>query len=134
MMPSALRYARILVAFELTRLVGLILFSGIQRGLLPSRAELYGVGDVLVALTAVPVWYALGKGRMRAYGLAMAWVSFGLVDLLYAISDSTLSGQLGAINTLFGPGIVIVPVQVVVQVVTLALLLSRSVSGYMARP
>jgi hypothetical protein len=131
--PKSLRYVRILVLIQLTRFLGLILFSGIQRGLLPANAALFGVGDALVAITAIPVWYALGRGRVRAYVLAMVWVTFGLVDLIYAVVDGALSGQFGVLSTLFGLGIVSIPFNVIVQVVTFGLLLTPSVSRYMAR-
>ena len=133
-MPRALRYARILVAVQVTRLLGLVLFSGVQSGLLPATAELFGVGDALVGITAIPVWYALGRGRMRTYALAMAWVTFGLVDLIYAVIDGALSGQLSALNTLLGVGIVGVPFNIVVQLATFGLLLNKSVLDYVARP
>ncbi|MDV3293841.1 MAG: hypothetical protein LYZ70_06185 [Nitrososphaerales archaeon] len=131
-LPSALKYARILVLIELTRFAGLYLFSGIQSGLLQPTAGLFAVGDGLAGLTAIPVWYLLGKPGTRRYGLAMAWVTFGVVDLVYALIDGVLSGQLGAISTLFGAGIVLVPINVVVQLVTLGLLLSKSASAYMS--
>ncbi len=41
--PKALRYVRILVLIELTRFAGLILFSGIQSGLLASRRFRSGI-------------------------------------------------------------------------------------------
>ncbi len=133
MMPKALRYARILVLVEITRFAGLILFSGIQSGALPATAALFGVGDALVALTAIPVWYVLGKPGVRRYALAMVWVTFGVVDIVYALIDGALGGQVGALSTLFGPGIVAIPFSVVVQFVTLGLLLSKPVSAYMAK-
>jgi len=129
-MPTALKYARILVLIELTRFLGLYLFSGIQSGALTANAELYAVGDALVAATAIPAWYGLGKPGVRRYGLVIAWVAFGLTDLIYAIVDGALSGQLGAIGSLLGPGILAVPFNIVVQLVTLALLFSKSVSTY----
>ncbi len=131
--PRVLRYARILVLVELTRFAGLILFSGIQSGLLAASAALFGVGDALVALMAIPVWYALRKPGVRRYGLAIAWVTFGVVDLVYAVVDGVLSGQVGGLNVLLGPGIALIPFNIVVQFVTLGLLLSRSVSIYMTR-
>jgi len=134
MMPRALRYVRILAALEVTRLVGLLLFSGIQRGLLPANAALFGVGDGLVGITAIPMWYALGRGRMRTYALGMAWVTFGLVDLFYAVIDGALSGLFGALNTVFGIGIVAIPFNIVVQLATFGLLLNKSVLNYMGRP
>lgn len=132
--PKALRYARILVAIQVTRLLGLILFSGIQSGLLPATAALFGVGDGLVGITAIPVWYVLGRGRTRTYVLAIAWVTFGLVDLIYAVVDGALGGQLGALNSLLGVGIVAVPFNIVVQLATFGLLVTRSVSSYMSGP
>ncbi len=132
-LPKALRYARILALVELTRFAGLILFVGIQSGRLLASAALFGVGDALVAVTAIPVWYLLGKPGVQRYGLAIAWVTFGIVDLVYAIVDGALSGQVGALNALLGPGIALIPFNIVVQIVTLGLLLSKSVSAYMAR-
>jgi len=133
-MPKALRYARILVLIEVTRLLGLFLFSGIQRGILPSSSGLFGVGDALVAITAIPVWYGLGRGRSRAYALTMAWVTFGLVDLIYAVADGALSGLLPALSSLFGAGIVLIPFNIVVQIATFILLLNKPVTQYMGRP
>ncbi len=132
--PKTLRYARILVAIQITRLFGLILFSGIQSGALPATAALFGVGDALVGLTAIPVWYALRRGRLRTYVLAIAWVTFGLVDLIYAVIDGALGGQLGALNTLLGVGIVAVPFNIAVQLITFGLLLNKPVMDYIARP
>ena len=131
--PKAFRYARVLVAVEVTRLFGLILFSGIQSGVLPATAALFGAGDALVGITAIPVWYALGSGRMRTYALVVSWVTFGLVDLVYAVIDGALGGQFGALSTLLGLGILAVPFNIVVQLVTFGLLLSPSVIRYMAR-
>ncbi len=131
--PSALRYVKILVLIELTRFAGLILFSGIQSGRLAASAALFGVGDALVALTAIPIWYALGKPGVRRYGLAIAWVTFGVVDLVYAVVDGALSGQVGALNTLLGPGIALIPFNIVVQLVAFGLLFSKPVSVYMTK-
>ncbi len=131
--PKALRYARVLVLIEVTRFAGLVLFSGIQSGLVAPSAALFGVGDALVGITAIPVWYLLGKPGVRRYGLAIAWVTFGVVDLVYAVVDGVLSGQAGALNTLLGPGIALIPFNIVVQFVTLGILLSKSVSAYLAK-
>ncbi len=87
-----------------------------------------------MGLTAIPVWYALGRGRLRTYVLAVAWVTFGLVDLIYAVIDGVLAGQLGALNTLLGFGILAVPFNIVVQLITFGLLLNKSALQYMARP
>ena len=80
--PRAFRIIRILVAIELTRLLGLILISGIKSGLLPASASLFAVGDGLVGVTALPVWYALRTPQKLTYILTIAWVTFGLVDLI----------------------------------------------------
>ncbi len=132
-MPNALRYARILVAVQVTRLFGLILFSGIQSRVLPNTAALFGVGDALVGVTALPVWYALGRGGLRTYVLAVAWVTFGLVDLIYAVIDGSLGGQLGALSNLLGVGIVAIPFNIIVQLITFGLLLNKSVLDHMTR-
>ena len=131
--PKAFRYARILVAVQITRLLGLILFSGIQSGLLPATAGLFAVGDGFVGVTAIPVWYALGRGGVRTYVLTIAWVTFGLVDLIYAVVDGALGGQLGALSKVFGPGIVAIPLEIVIQAITFVLLLSPSVLRYATR-
>jgi len=132
-MPRALRIVRVLALIEVTRLLGLILFSGIQSGILSASAALFGVGDALVGLTAIPVWYALGRGRLRTYALAMAWVTFGLVDLVYAVVDGALSGQFSAISGLLGAGIVAIPINIIIQIVIFGLLLNRSVIDHMSR-
>ena len=132
--PKALRYARILVAVEITRLLGLILFSGIQSGALPNTAALFGAGDALVGITALPVWYGLRRSGLRTYALTMAWVTFGLVDLIYAVIDGTLAGQTTALINLLSFGFVAVPINIVVQLATFVLLLNKSVLNYMAKP
>ena len=132
--PRALRYVRILIAIEVTRLLGLILFSGIQNGTLPSTAALFGAGDALVGITALPFWYALRRSGLRTYALTMAWVTFGLVDLIYAVIDATLGGQTTAIINLLGVGFVAVPFNIAVQLATFVLLLDKSVVNYLAKP
>jgi len=132
-MPRAFRIVRVLALIEVTRLLGLILFSGIQSGILSASAALFGVGDALVGLTAIPVWYALGRGRLRTYALVMAWVTFGLVDLVYAVVDGALSGQSSAISSLLGAGIVAIPINIIIQIVIFGLLLNRSVIDHMSR-
>ncbi len=131
--PKALRYARVFALIEVTRFAGLVLFAGIRSGALAPSAALFGVGDALVALLAIPVWFLLGKPGPRRYGLAVAWVTFGLVDLIYAVLDGALTGQVGALNTLLGPGIALIPFNIVVQSLTLALLLTASASAYMSK-
>ncbi len=75
----------------------------------------------------------LGKPGVTRFGLAIAWLTFGLVDLVYAVIDAALGGQVAALNALLGPAIGAIPIGIVVQLATLVLLLSSSVSGYMAR-
>ncbi len=132
--PKALRYARILVAVQVIRFLGLVLFSGIQSGVLPSTAALFGAGDALVGITALPVWYALRRSGLRTYALTIAWVTFGLVDLVYAVIDGTLGGQTTALINLLGFGFVAVPFSIAVQLATFVLLLNKSVMNYMAKP
>lgn len=132
--PKALRYARVLVAIEVTRLLGLLLFSGIQSGVLPATAALFGAGDALVGITALPVWYALRRSGLRTYALTVVWVTFGLVDLVYAVIDGTLGGETTALINLLSYGFVAVPFNIAVQLATLVLLLNRSVMKYVAKP
>lgn len=77
MVPKALKYPRILVLVELTRFLGLNLFSGIQSGTLTADTALYAIGDALVAATSIPARYGLRQPGVKRYGLVIRWVAFG---------------------------------------------------------
>jgi hypothetical protein len=132
--PRPLRLARIVTAIAASRIVGIALLLGWQNGTIPAYyAVTFAAGDFLVGLTALPLAYALGRGGIRAYGIAVAWCIVGLVDTAYAISIATQAGLFSAVSDLLGPGIVVLPIAVVIQLVVLALLLDGAVPRYMAR-
>lgn len=133
-LPKALRWARIVAAVAVARLIGLILISGEQSGIPAYYANTFGVGDALVGLTAIPVAYALGRGGIRTYGLAVGWAIAGILDILYAIAIAGQApGLLTSVSNYLGVGLVVLPIALIIQFVVLALLLTPSVSRYMAR-
>lgn len=86
-----------------------------------------------MGVTAIPVWYALGRGGRTTYVLTVAWVTFGLVDLVYAVVDGALSGQIGPLSSLLGPGILAIPFNIAIQFATFVLLLTSSVQRYIGQ-
>jgi hypothetical protein len=133
--PKLLRWARIVSAVAVTRLIGLILLSGLQKGVIPAYyATTFGAGDVLVGITAIPVAYALGRGGIRAYALAVAWAVGGILDILYATAiASQAPGLFASVSDFLGAGLIVLPIALIIQFVVLVFLLSPSVSRYMTR-
>ncbi len=97
--PSkAVRYARILIGIQIFRLVGLAFVTGLLNRTLPATFVIpASTGDTLTALTAPIVAFALGRGGMRTWGLALVWNALGLADLLNAVSLGYLTGSTATI-------------------------------------
>jgi len=85
---------RVLVAVHLTRFVaGLWFLVLYQRGGLPyAFAVPGGVGDMVVAVLAVPVMLLTDAGAARRRGLLVAWNILGLIDILMVVATA---GRLG---------------------------------------
>lgn len=131
--PKILLYARILMLVELTRLAGLQ-FIFATSGAFPAYFALpFGAGDTLIGLTAAITVWALGKPGSRRYALALAWNFLGLVDGLFGLTVSSFGGILGTISAALGPGLLILPVDLAIHSVAIAVLLTGRVSRYMTR-
>lgn len=80
---------RILVAFHLTRFVGIYFLVLYSRGELPyDFAVVGGWGDIIVAAAAIPLILAglPTAGRRRLY---LLWNVVGLVDILFVVATAT---------------------------------------------
>jgi len=131
--PKALRYARIIAAIAVTRLIGLLLLSAPISSIPTYYTATFGLGDALTGIFAIPIAWALGRGGVRTYALAITWAFAGLIDLVYAVSIATQAGLFNAISNFFGAGIVILPISIIIQLIILGLLLTKPVGKYMAR-
>ena len=80
---------RRLVAFHLTRFVGIYFLVLYSRGELPYEfAVIGGWGDIIVAAAAIPLMLTgpLTAGRRRLY---LIWNVIGLVDILFVVATAT---------------------------------------------
>ena len=80
---------RRLVAFHLTRFVGIYFLVLYSRGELPYEfAVIGGWGDIIVAAAAIPLMLTgpLTSGRRRLY---LIWNVVGLVDILFVAATAT---------------------------------------------
>ncbi len=80
---------RRLVAFHLTRFVGIYFLVLYSRGELPYEfAVIGGWGDIIVAAAAIPLMLTgpLTSGRRRFY---LIWNVVGLVDILFVVATAT---------------------------------------------
>ena len=132
--PKALRYARIVAAIAVTRLIGLVLLTAPSSTIPSYYSMTFGLGDALTGVFALPVAWALGRGGIRTYALAMTWAFAGFIDLVYAVTIATQAGLFNAVGNFLGAGIIILPIAIIVQLVVMGLLLTGPVSKYMARP
>ena len=86
-LPRTVRYARILIGIQIFRLIGLAFVIGLRNGTLPATFVIpASTGDALTAVTAPIVAFAMGRGGMRTWALALVWNALGLADLLNAVS------------------------------------------------
>jgi hypothetical protein len=130
--PKLLMYIRILMLVEITRLAGL-LFLTIPNETVPAYFTLpFGLGDTLTGVFAVILALSLGKGGVRTYGMAVAWSVFGVLDGLLGLGVAINSGLMPTISGILGPALIILPVGLVIGVVVFFLLMTKSVSQYLA--
>ncbi len=131
--PATLKYARIVAALATSRLIGFVFLTAPSTTIPTWYSTTFAVGDVLTGIFALPVAWALGRGGVRTYALAVAWSLLGFFDLVYAVSIETQSGIYSGVSNFLGVGIVVLPIAMVIQFVVFMLLMSPSVSRYMAR-
>lgn len=95
---------RLITVLHVWRIIGLDFLLNWSKGRLPAGfAFPAGVGDIIVALTAVPLAYAIAKNKRAAKPWFIAWNVFGLLDLIVAIGSGILhSGS--SIGILAGNG------------------------------
>ena len=93
-LPSTIRYARILIAIQIYRLIGLIFIVPLQNGNLPASFVIpAATGDALTGITAPIIAYALRKGGPKTWAAALVWNALGLADLFNAVSLGSLTGS-----------------------------------------
>ena len=103
--PAILKYARVLIAVQVLRLIGLSLIPLLQNNTLPASFVIPTViGDTSTAVTAPVIAYALGRGGPKTWAASLVWNSLGLADLFYA---QTLAYVTGAAPHLFGSDLLI---------------------------
>lgn len=91
--PSALKYAKILIAVQVLRLIGLSLIPLLQNGTLPAGFVIPTVfGDGSTAISAPIIAYALGRGGPKTWAASLVWNSLGLADLFYAQTLAYVTG------------------------------------------
>ena len=80
---------RVLVAFHLTRFVGVYFLVLYGRGELPYEfAVIGGWGDIIVAMLAIPL-IATGPPKGRRRTAYLAWNVLGLADILFVVATAT---------------------------------------------
>ena len=131
MIPSGVRFSRILIGVQIFRLIGLVFIGGLQNGTLPAAFVIpASTGDALTGLTAPIVAFALGRGGMRRWAVALVWNALGLADLLNAVSLGSLTGSAATIFANYSFVLVGVTVGVLFHLVATALLLRKASTDY----
>ena len=95
-LPRPVRYARILIGIQIFRLIGLAFVSGLQNGTLPATFVIpASTGDALTAVTAPIVAFALGRGGMRTWAVALVWSAWtrGPVECCFSRFPYGVDGQ-----------------------------------------
>ncbi len=130
-LPATIKYARILIAIQIVRFIGLALIPGLQSGALPATFVIPAtVGDSLTAITAPLVAFALGRGGVKTWGVAIVWNALGLADLLNAVSLGSLTGSTAYLVANDAPILFGVTFAVVLHIITTILLLRKSTIDY----
>ncbi len=130
--PAILKYARVLIAVQVLRLIGLSLIPLLQNNTLPDSFIIPTViGDISTAVTAPVIAYALGRGGPKTWAASLVWNSLGLADLFYA---QTLAYVTGATTYLFGSDLLIpfgAYLAAIFHIVTLIFLLEKRTINYL---
>lgn len=80
-----------LIGVHVVRVAGFVFLALLDMGLLPAQFALpAGYGDIVVALTAPLVVYAVHKNKPFAPELAIAWNFLGLADFAIALVTGTV--------------------------------------------
>jgi hypothetical protein len=95
---------RLVTALHFWRIIGLYFLFAYAQGLLPAGfAFPAGLGDIAIAVTAIPMARALGRNPSGARKVFTAWNLFGLADLLIAVATGVLHSA-SSIGLLAGSG------------------------------
>ncbi len=130
-LPRTVRYARILIGIQIFRLIGLAFVLGLRNGTLPATFVIpASTGDALTAVTAPIVAFAMGRGGMRTWAVALVWNALGLADLLNAVSLGSLTGSTANIVANYSFVLVGVPAAVLFHIAATALLARKTTMDY----
>ena len=133
--PSILKYARVLIAVQVLRLIGLSLIPLLQNNALPASFVIPTViGDTSTAVTAPVIAYSLGRGGRRTWAASLVWNGLGLIDLFYA---QTLAYVTGATTYLFGSDLPILfgaYLAAIFHIVTFIFLLDKRTINHLLKP
>jgi len=130
-LPRTVRYARILIGIQIFRLIGLVFVFGLRNGTLPATFVIpASTGDALTAVTALIVAFAMGRGGMRTWALALVWNALGLADLLNAVSLASLTGSTANIVANYSFVLVGVTAAVLFHIAATALLVRKTTMDY----
>ena len=130
-LPRTVRYARILIGIQIFRLIGLAFVIGLRNGTLPATFVIpASTGDALTAVTAPIVAFAMGRGGMRTWALALVWNALGLADLLNAVSLGSLTGSTANIVANYSFVFIGVTAAVLFHIVATALLVRKTTMDY----
>jgi hypothetical protein len=95
---------RMLTALHFWRIIGLYFIFAYTQGLLPAGfAFPAGLGDIAIAVTAIPLSRALGRNSSVARRVFTVWNLFGVADLLVAVATGVLHSA-SSLGLLAGSG------------------------------
>ena len=107
---------------------------GLRNGTLPATFVIpASTGDALTAVTAPIVAFAMGRGGMRTWALALVWNALGLADLLNAVSLGSLTGSTANIVANYSFVFVGVTAAVLFHIAATALLVRKTTMDYWAQ-
>jgi hypothetical protein len=130
-LPRTVRIVRILIGIQLFRLIGLAFITGLQNGTLPATFVIpASTGDALTAVTAPIVAFAMGRGGIRTWAVALVWNALGLADLLNAVSLGSLTGSTAIITANYSFVFVGVVAAVAFHFAAIALLVRKTTMDY----
>ncbi|GAB5552926.1 MAG: hypothetical protein Sapg2KO_25170 [Saprospiraceae bacterium] len=83
-----------LVSIHLFRFIGIFFLLAYQYGALPRTFALVGgIGDILTAILAIPLIYALRQKRSYAHLFAWIWSLIGLADIISVLRTAVVLTQ-----------------------------------------
>jgi hypothetical protein len=95
---------KFITATHIWRFIGFDFLLGYAQGKLPGGFALpAGIGDIVVAATAIPMALAISRKAPSARKWFVAWNAFGLLDLSVAVGTGLLHSE-SALGILVGSG------------------------------